>query len=183
VISGGNFHGQPVALAMDVLAIAMAELGSISERRVAQLIDGRTSGLPPFLVEDAGLNTGMMLHQYAAAALVSENKVLAHPASVDSIPTSANQEDHVSMGPIAARQAREVVRNVEQVIGLELLCAAQGLDFRLASGLRPGVGVAKAHELVRSKVEHLADDRDPQPGLMAAIEIVRTGGLVALVSD
>jgi histidine ammonia-lyase len=182
VISGGNFHGQPVALAMDVLAIAMAELGSISERRVAQLIDGRTSGLPPFLVENAGLNTGMMLHQYAAAALVSENKVLAHPASVDSIPTSANQEDHVSMGPIAARQAREVVRNVEQVIGLELLCAAQGLDFRLASGLRPGVGVAKAHDLVRAKVEHLADDRDPQPGLAAAIEIVRTGGLVELVT-
>ena len=181
VISGGNFHGQPVALAMDVLAIAVAELGSISERRIAQLIDGRLSGLPPFLVENAGLNTGMMLHQYAAAALVSENKVLAHPASVDSIPTSANQEDHVSMGPIAARQAREVLRNVEQVVGLELLCAAQGLDFRLSDGKRPGVGVAEAHALVRSKVGHLAGDRDPQPDLAAAIEMVRTGALVGLL--
>ena len=181
VISGGNFHGQPVALAMDLLAIAVAELGSISERRIAQLIDGRLSGLPPFLVENAGLNTGMMLHQYAAAALVSENKVLAHPASVDSIPTSANQEDHVSMGPIAARQAREVVRNVEHVVGLELLCAAQGLDFRLATGLRPGAGVADAHSLVRERVPHLAGDRDPQPGLAAAIEIVRTGALVPLL--
>jgi histidine ammonia-lyase len=174
VISGGNFHGQPVALAMDVLAIAVAELGSISERRIAQLIDGRQSSLPPFLVENAGLNTGMMLHQYAAAALVSENKVLSHPASVDSIPTSANQEDHVSMGPIAARQAREVVRNVEQVIGLELLCAAQGLDFRLASGLKPGAGVAEAHARIRARVGHLADDRDPQPDLAAAGELVRT---------
>jgi len=183
VISGGNFHGQPVALAMDVLAIAMAELGSISERRIAQLIDGRLSGLPPFLVENAGLNTGMMLHQYAAAALVSENKVLAHPASVDSIPTSANQEDHVSMGPIAARQAREIVRNVEQVIGLELLCAAQGLDFRLATGIRPGQGVADAHARVRARVSHLADDRDPQPDLASAIEIVRTAALVDLLPD
>jgi len=183
VISGGNFHGEPVAMAMDFLAIAVAELGSISERRIAQLIDGRLSGLPPFLVENAGLNTGMMLHQYAAAALVSENKVLAHPASVDSIPTSANQEDHVSMGPIAARQAREVVRNVEQVVGLELLCASQGLDFRTDGGLRPGAGVADAHALVRTRVGHLAGDRDPQPDLAAAIEIVRTGALVHLVSN
>ena len=165
------------------LAIAIAELGSISERRIAQLIDGRLSGLPPFLVENAGLNSGMMLHQYAAAALVSENKVLAHPASVDSIPTSANQEDHVSMGPIAARQAREVLRNVEHVVALELLCAAQGLDFRLATGLRPGAGVAEAHQLVRERVPHLAGDRDPQPGIAAAIEIVRTGALVSLLPD
>jgi len=168
---------------MDFLAIAVAELGSISERRIAQLIDGRLSGLPPFLVENAGLNTGMMLHQYAAAALVSENKVLAHPASVDSIPTSANQEDHVSMGPIAARHAREIVRNVEQVVGLELLCASQGLDFRMGGGLRPGAGVADAHKLVRAKVGHLAGDRDPQPDLATAIEIVRPGALVHLVSN
>ncbi|HUR16370.1 MAG TPA: histidine ammonia-lyase [Candidatus Limnocylindrales bacterium] len=182
VISGGNFHGQPVALAMDLLAIAVAELGSISERRIAQLIDGRQSGLPPFLVENAGLNTGLMLHQYTAAALVSENKVLAHPASVDSIPTSANQEDHVSMGPIAARQAREVVRNVEQVLGLELLCSAQGLDFRLATGLRAGAGVGDAHARIRARVAHLDDDRDPQPDLRAAIELVRSGALVDLVA-
>ena len=180
VISGGNFHGQPVALAMDLLAIAVTDLGSISERRIALLIDGRLSGLPAFLVEDAGLNTGMMLHQYAAAALVSENKVLAHPASVDSIPTSANQEDHVSMGPIAARQARAIVHNVEQVVALELLCAAQGLDFRMSGGLTPGAGVGRAHELIRSRIGHLNSDRDPQPDIAAATELVRTAALAGL---
>ena len=180
VISGGNFHGQPVALAMDLLAMAVTELGSISERRIAQLIDGRLSGLPPFLVTDAGLNSGMMLYQYTAAALVSESKVLAHPASVDSIPTSANQEDHVSMGPIAARQARDVVRNTERVVALELLCAAQGLDFRVAAGLQPGAGVADAHRLVRQDVEHLRDDRDPQPDMEAALSLVRDRRLVGL---
>jgi len=182
VISGGNFHGQPVALAMDLLAMAMAELGSISERRIAQLIDGRSSGLPSFLAPDAGLNSGMMLFQYTAAALVSENKVLAHPASVDSIPTSANQEDHVSMGPIAARQARDIVANVEHVVALELLCAAQGLDFRLSGGLRPGVGVAEAHRLVRAGVDHLDTDRDPQPDIAAALDLVRDGRLAGLVA-
>ncbi|HTS15620.1 MAG TPA: histidine ammonia-lyase, partial [Candidatus Sulfotelmatobacter sp.] len=128
VISGGNFHGQPVALALDFAKLAIAELGSISERRTALLLDARLSGLPAFLVDEAGLNSGLMLLQYTAAALVSENKVLAHPASVDSIPTSANQEDHVSMGSIAARHARDVLRNVQHVLALELLCAAQGLD-------------------------------------------------------
>jgi histidine ammonia-lyase len=182
IISGGNFHGQPVALAMDVLKIALAEIGSISERRIAQLIDGRSSGLPPFLTEAAGLNTGMMLYQYTAAALVSENKSLAHPASVDSIPTSANQEDHVSMGPIAARQARDVVRNVENVVALELLCAAQGLDFRVAGGLRPGAGVAHAHAIVRGHVEHLREDRDPQPDMAAALALVRSGMLSGLAN-
>lgn len=182
VISGGNFHGQPIALAMDLVAMAVAELGSISERRIAQLIDGRLSGLPPFLVAEAGLNSGMMLHQYTAAALVSENKVLAHPASVDSIPTSANQEDHVSMGPIAARQARDVVRNTEHVIALELLCAAQGLDFRVADGLRPGVGVADTHRIVRDRIEHLSDDRDPQPDMEAALLLVRDRTLAALAN-
>ena len=182
VISGGNFHGQPIALAMDLLAMAVAELGSISERRIAQLIDGQLSGLPPFLVTEAGLNSGMMLHQYTAAALVSENKVLAHPASVDSIPTSANQEDHVSMGPIAARQARDVVRNTEHVIALELLCAAQGLDFRVGEGMRPGTGVADAHRLVRSRIRHLSDDRDPQPDMQAALALVDEGALAALTN-
>ncbi len=183
VISGGNFHGQPIALAMDMLAIAVAELGSIAERRIAQLIDGRSSGLPAFLVDNAGLNTGVMLFQYTAAALVSENKVLAHPASVDSIPTSANQEDHVSMGPIAARQARDVVRNVEHVIALELLCAAQGLDFRTAGGLRPGAGVAAAHASVRQDVGHLEADRDPQPDIASALQLVRSASLSNLVGD
>ncbi|MEP7159100.1 MAG: histidine ammonia-lyase [Chloroflexota bacterium] len=180
VVSGGNFHGEPIAFAMDFVAIAVAELGSISERRIAQLVDGRSSGLPPFLVHGAGLNSGLMLFQYTAAALVSENKVLAHPASVDSIPTSANQEDHVSMGPIAARQAREVVRNVAQVVALELLCAAQGIDFRLEDGLGVGVGVTEAHRRVRERVAHLDDDRDPQPDIAAALDLVRQGALTDL---
>jgi histidine ammonia-lyase len=181
VVSGGNFHGQPVALALDLVAVALTQLGSISERRVALLIDGAMSGLPPFLVEEAGLNSGMMLFQYTAAALASENKVLAHPASVDSIPTGANQEDHVSMGPIAARQARAVLENVERIVGLELLCAAQGLDFRLASGAAPGAGVAEAHARVRARVEHLGHDRDPGPDVEAAHALVRSGALVDLL--
>jgi histidine ammonia-lyase len=181
-LSGGNFHGQPIALAMDVMAIAVAEIGSISERRIAQLVDGRTSGLPMFLAENAGLNSGLMLFQYTAAALVSENKVLAHPASVDSIPTSADQEDHVSMGPAAARQARDIVRNAATVVALELLCAAQGLDFRTLDGLTPGVGVAAAHDLVRDKVAHLGDDRDPQPDIAAAQELVNSGAVATLVA-
>ncbi len=183
VVSGGNFHGQPVALAMDLLAMALAQLGSICERRVALLIDGGMSGLPPFLVENAGLNSGMMLFQYTAAALASENKVLAHPASVDSIPTGANQEDHVSMGPIAARQARAVVENVERIVALELLCAAQGLDFRLHEGAQPGVGVAEAHRRMRRRVDHLRHDREPGADVAAAVEIVETGALVDLVDD
>jgi histidine ammonia-lyase len=181
VISGGNFHGQPVAMALDFAALAIAELGSISERRIALLIDGRLSGLPPFLVADAGLNSGLMLHQYTAAALVSENKVLVHPASADSIPTSANQEDHVSMGATAARQARQVLRNVEQVLALELLCAAQGLDFRTSAGQRPGAGVAEAHARVRARVSHLASDRDSGPDIVAATGMVRDGWLADLV--
>jgi histidine ammonia-lyase len=182
VVSGGNFHGEPVALAMDMLAIAAAELGSIAERRLAQLTDPRTSGLPPFLVEDAGLNSGMMLYQYVAAALVSENKSLAHPASVDSVPTSANQEDHVSMGPIAARHAAAVVANIEQVLALEALAAAQGLDFRLKTGLRPGVGVAEAHALIRGRVTHLNADRDPQADIYAAVDLIRSGALADIVA-
>lgn len=182
VISGGNFHGQPVALAMDFAKLAIAELASISERRIALLIDGRMSGLPPFLVADAGLNSGMMLLQYTAAALVSENKVLVHPASADSIPTSANQEDHVSMGSIAARQARDVLRNAEHVLALELLCAAQGLDFRCAQGLRPGEGVSQAHQRIRERVPHLDTDRDPGPDIATALEIVRSGALLSALA-
>jgi histidine ammonia-lyase len=123
----------------------------------------------------------MMLYQYVAAALVSENKALAHPASVDSIPTSANQEDHVSMGPIAARQAAAAVGNVEQILALEALAAAQGLDFRMTGGQRPGVGVLTAYGLVREAVHHLEADRDPQPDIAAALELVRAGRLAAVV--
>jgi histidine ammonia-lyase len=181
VISGGNFHGQPIAIAMDFAKLAIAELGSIAERRIALLIDGRLSGLPPFLTADAGLNSGMMLLQYAAASLVSENKVLAHPASADSIPTSANQEDHVSMGSTSARHARDVLRNVEMVLALELLCATQGLDFRIASIGRSGEGVARAHALVRERIAHLDSDRDPAPDIAAAAELVRSGALLSVM--
>jgi histidine ammonia-lyase len=181
VVSGGNFHGEPVALAMDVLKTAISEIGSISERRLAQLTDPRMSGLPAFLVEDAGLNSGMMLYQYVAAALVSENKSIAHPASVDSIPTSANQEDHVSMGPIAARQAAAAVSNVEHVLALEALAAAQGIDFRVRGGLRPGTGVAAAHALIRKTVDHLDADRDPQPDIAAALALVRSGHIAQVL--
>ncbi|HVA87401.1 MAG TPA: histidine ammonia-lyase [Candidatus Saccharimonadales bacterium] len=189
VISGGNFHGEPVALALDFAKIAIAELGAISERRTALLTDAKLSGLPPFLTAGSGLDSGMMLLQYTAAALVSENKVLAHPASVDSIPTSANQEDHVSMGSIAARHARLVEANVERVLAIELLCAAQGLDFRLAevsdrgAPVQPGTGVAVAHRRIRSVVAHLDHDREQAPDLAAALELVRTGALAELVED
>src|SRR6185312_2506656 len=141
VISGGNFHGEPIALALDFAKLALAELGSISERRTALLVDPRLNGgLPAFLVPDPGRNSGLMIVQYTAAALASEDKVLAHPASADSIPTSANQEDHVSMGPISGRHARQVLGHVEQIVAIELLCAARGLDRRLAMlpGTAPG---------------------------------------------
>ena len=137
VISGGNFHGEPIALALDFAKLALAELGSISERRTALLVDPRLNGgLPPFLAPASGIDSGMMIYQYTAAALASENKVLAHPASVDSIPTSANQEDHVSMGSIAARHARTVLGHVERILAIELLVAAQALDLRLATPAR-----------------------------------------------
>jgi len=181
IVSGGNFHGEPVAIALDLAKIALAELASISERRTALLVDGHMSGLPPFLAVDAGLNSGFMVLQYTAASLVSENKVLAHPASVDSIPTSANQEDHVSMGATAARHAREILGNAEHVVALELLCAAQGLDFRLADGApRPGIGVAEAHAMVRERIAHLNSDRDLGPDIEAALGLVRSGLLADL---
>ena len=131
VISGGNFHGEPIALALDFAKLAIAELGAISERRIALLVDGRLNGgLPPFLARESGLNSGMMILQYTAAALASENKVLVHPGSADSIPTSANQEDHVSMGATSARHARQVLDHVERILALELLVGAQALDLR-----------------------------------------------------
>jgi histidine ammonia-lyase len=154
---GGNFHGQPVALAMDFMGMAVAELANISERRIERLVNPKLSGLPAFLVKDGGLNSGFMIAQYTAAALVSENKVLAHPASVDSIPTSANKEDHVSMGTIAARKCRNILANTENVVAIELLCAAQGLD--LFTNLKPGEGTMTAYEIIREHVPHLEEDR------------------------
>ncbi len=185
VISGGNFHGEPLALALDFAKLALTELGSISERRTALLVDPRLNGgLPPFLAAASGLDSGMMIVQYTAAALASENKVLAHPASADTIPTSANQEDHVSMGSIAARHARTVLGHVEQILAIELVVAAQALDLRLHSlpGTQPGAGVAEAHALVRSRVAHLDHDREPGPDLAAATALVRSGALAPLAA-
>jgi histidine ammonia-lyase len=172
-----------VALALDYAKLAIAELGSISERRTALLVDPRLNGgLPPFLAGSSGLESGMMIYQYTAAALASENKVLAHPASADTIPTSANQEDHVSMGSISARHARRVLEHVEQILAIELVVAAQALDLRmgLLDGAVPGAGVAEALTRIRTRVPHLDEDREPGPDLAAATELVRTGALADL---
>ena len=189
VISGGNFHGEPVALALDFAKLALAELGAISERRTAQLVDPRLNGgLPAFLVPSSGIDSGMMVYQYTAAALASENKVLAHPASADSIPTSANQEDHVSMGSIAARHAWQVLEHVQRILAIELLVAAQALDLRLAAlaadearAPEPGAGVREAHDRVRAVVRHLDRDREAGPDLAAATMLVKNGDLADLV--
>lgn len=157
VISGGNFHGQPVALAMDFLGIALSEYANVSERRLERLVNCQLNDLPPFLTERGGLNSGFMITQYSAASMVSENKVLAHPASVDSIPSSANQEDHVSMGTTAARKAREILKNAQRVIAIEMLAAAQALEFR-EEGKR-GAGVDTAYSLVRESIPPLKEDR------------------------
>ncbi|MDR3332902.1 MAG: histidine ammonia-lyase [Synergistaceae bacterium] len=181
IVSGGNFHGQPVALVMDYLKIAVAELGDISERRISRLVDPKLSGLPAFLTAYPGVNSGFMILQYTAASLVSENKVLAHPASVDSIPTSANQEDHVSMGTIAARQAREILENVKYVLAVEIIAAAQGIDF--LKPLEPGRGTKAAYDFVRSIVPYLSEDRIPTPDIMAARSAITDGRIVKAVED
>ncbi len=179
VLSGGNFHGQPVAQAMDFLAIAVSELGSIAERRIERLVNPALSGLPPFLVKEGGLNSGLMIAQYTAASLVSENKVFCHPASVDSIPSSANQEDHVSMGATAARKARKVVDNTARVIGIELLVAAQAVDFRGAENL--GLGTSAAYRMLREDIDFLEKDRILYPIIEQAVEMVTSGRLVEVV--
>lgn len=181
ILSGGNFHGQPVALAADFLGIAAAELADLSERRIERLLNPALNmGLPAFLVEAGGLNDGLMVAQYAAAALVSENKVLAHPASVDSIPTSANQEDHVSMGTIAARHAREIVANAETVLGIELFCAAQAIDLR---GVAPGPRTGRAYRLLRERVAVLREDRELHGDIAAATDLVHSGALLAALAE
>jgi histidine ammonia-lyase len=177
VISGGNFHGEPVALALDYATIAVTELASISERRTARLVDAHLSGLPAFLTERPGLESGLMIAHYTAAALVNELQTLAHPASVDTIPTSANQEDHVSMGATAALHLREAVDRSETVLAIEALCAAQGLDFR--APLAPGTGVRAAHAAIRDRVAHLEADRPPAPDVAAARELIRSGRLLS----
>jgi histidine ammonia-lyase len=179
-LSGGNFHGQPIAIAMDHLAIALAALGNISERRIARLVDENLNrGLPQFLVHKdvkKGLHNGLMYAQYTAAALASENKTLAHPASVDSIPTSANFEDFVSMGPIAARKAREILVNVEYLVAIELMCAAQAIDFRGSEKL--GKGTRTAYNLLRRYVPVLKDDRVLSGDIEALKVLVHNGDFV-----
>ncbi|HEV8503257.1 MAG TPA: histidine ammonia-lyase [Casimicrobiaceae bacterium] len=179
VLSGGNFHAEPVAFAADALALAIAEIGAIAERRIALLIDASLSGLPPFLVAEGGINSGFMIAHVTAAALASENKSLAHPASVDTIPTSANREDHVSMGVTAARHAERVVLNTAKVLGIEILCAAQGLD--LGERLRPGRGVAAAYKALRRHVRPLRGDRYLAPDLAVAERLVLDGSLLTAV--
>ena len=174
ILSGGNFHGAPVAMALDYLKIAIAEIGSVSERRCAKLTDKYFSeGLPPFLVNEPGLNSGMMIPQYVAAALVSENKTQAHPASVDSIPTSANMEDHVSMGMHAGLHAHRILENVERVLGIEYLIAGQGLDLR--EGFRYGKGTGLALKALREEIAFLDQDRVLHTDINKATELIRRG--------
>jgi len=180
-ISAGNFHGQPLALAADYAGIALAELANISERRIEQMLNPSLSGLPAFLAEGSGLNSGLMISQYTAAALVSENKVLAHPASVDSIPTSANQEDHVSMGTIACRKARDIFENTLWVLAIELASAAQALDFH--APLKPGKGVEEVYKRIRHEVPHLDRDRYLKPELSRIRELIRSGELLRVAEE
>ena len=179
VLSGGNFHAEPVAIAADTLAIAVAEIGALSERRIALLVDPGLSGLPPFLVKDSGLNSGYMMAQVTAAALASENKSMAHPASVDSLPTSANQEDHVSMATFAARRLSEMAENTAGIVAIELLAAAQGIDLRRPLLTSPVLQTA--HALVRDKVPHFDHDRLLSPDIAAATALIRHGAFNAMV--
>jgi histidine ammonia-lyase len=173
IISGGNFHAEPVALAADAIAVALAEIGAISERRTALLIDSSISTLPPFLVPEPGLNSGFMLPQVTAAALASENKSLAHPASVDSLPTSANQEDHVSMATFAARRLTTMVENTASIVAIELLAAAQGIDLR--KPVETSAKLQRAHRAIRRQVPVFEDDRPFAPAIEAVRDLVLAG--------
>ena len=178
-LSGGNFHAEPVAFAADMIAMALCEIGSISERRIAMLVDPALSGLPAFLTPRPGLNSGFMIPQVTAAALVSENKQRAYPASVDSIPTSANQEDHVSMAAHGARRLLDMADNTSAVIGIELLASCQGIDFH--APLQSSDALEAAHKRLRADVPTLEDDRHFHPDMEAATALIRTGSLVAAV--
>jgi histidine ammonia-lyase len=183
VLSGGNFHAEPVGLALDYLKLGLVELGNISERRMARLVDQSLSnGLPPFLTRHGGLESGFMIAQYTAAALASQNKVLAHPATADSIPTSANSEDHVSMATNAAHNTRQVVENVERIIAIELLAAAQGVDFRreqLGPVAQLGKGTTVAYTMLRERVPFLEHDAPLTPMIETVRELIVSGALVA----
>jgi histidine ammonia-lyase len=173
ILSGGNFHAEPIALAADALALAIAEIGALSERRIALLIDSTLSGLPPFLVEHGGVNSGFMVAQVTAAALASENKSLAHPASVDSLPTSANQEDHVAMATFAARRLADMAANSAGIVAIELLAAAQGIDFR--APLKTSPRLREVHALVRSRVGFYDHDRYFAPDITAIQALIESG--------
>jgi histidine ammonia-lyase len=175
MVSGGNFHAEPVALAADGMALAIAEVGAIAERRIAMLIDSSVSRLPAFLTADAGLNSGFMIAHVTAAALASENKSLAHPASVDSLPTSANQEDHVSMATFAARRLQGMIRNTAHILGIELMAAGQGIEF--LRPLRSSPALEAAHTLLRSQVPSISQDRYLAPDIENATTMVRDGSL------
>jgi len=180
-LSGGNFHAEPVAFAADMIALAICEIGSLAERRIAMLVDPALSSLPAFLTPKPGLNSGFMIPQVTAAALVAENKTRAYPASVDSIPTSANQEDHVSMAAHGARRLGVMVDNATAVIGIELLVAAQGCDFH--APLRSSVRLERLREATRARIAHLDDDRHLQPDIEAAIALIRGGAAIKTVGE
>lgn len=179
IVSGGNFHGQPISLAMDVVAMALTQLASISERRVEQLVNPSLSNLPPFLARNSGLNSGFMIAQVTSAALVAESRILSHPASVDSIPSSAGREDHVSMGMTAALKGRQVAEHARSCLAIEVLVAAQALDFRLPG--KPGKGALAAWELVRSRVPAMDKDRELHKDIAAVSELIDSGALVDAV--
>jgi histidine ammonia-lyase len=176
IVSAGNFHGQPVSLGLDVLAMALTQLSSISERRVEQMVNPALSGLPPFLAKNSGLNSGFMIAQVTAAALVAESRILCHPASVDSIPSSAGREDHVSMGMTAALKARQVAEHARYVLAIELLVACQAIDFR--TPVKPGLGAKAAHELIRSRVPHMDRDRELHKDINAVAALIDSGELI-----
>jgi histidine ammonia-lyase len=181
IISGGNFHAEPVALACDAMAVAIAEVGAIAERRIAMLIDSSVSRLPPFLTADAGLNSGFMIAHVTAASLASENKSLAHPASVDSLPTSANQEDHVSMATFAARRLQPMIRNTAYIIGIELLAAAQGIEFLRPLSSSPALEAAQ--RLLRQHCAPVTSDRHLAPDIERATALVSGGALARILRE
>jgi len=185
-ISSGNFHGQPLALGFDFMGIALAEIANISERRIERLVNPALSNLPAFLVKEGGLNSGYMIVQYSAAALVSENKVLAHPASVDSIPSSANQEDHVSMGTIGARKAGDILENVRRVVAMELMCAAQAIDLRreqVPDKVNLGLVTNEAYRMIREVVAMLTVDREMYDDINACEDLITKGKLTRLIDE
>lgn len=179
-LEGGNFHGQPIAIAMDLISIALSELANVSERRIERMVNGSLSGLPRFLTPKGGLNSGFMIAQYTAASLVSENKVLAHPASVDSIPTSANQEDHNSMGSIAAQKAYQVLQNLEAVLAIELLTAAQAVEF--LKPLKLGKGTSAIYDEIRKFIPFMDEDRILHHDLCKMLELIKSNHLLSIAS-